>query len=509
MNDNRLLAQMARGAGIAFIYSIFGFGLLFLFRLFAARYFGPEDFGVFSLLETIFGVSLLISGLGLLRGIRRYVPYYSSRKEHSLLKGYLQFVTITSLTSSVLFSILIYVFSTEITAFFGFPVEFSRFLELLTFILPLKLLDQIFRQTLVGYKKIGFSKFSNEVLEKSILIIGIGIIWFLELEVIWLVIFYLIARTFPLVFDYLVFLRFNKIPKKVKPSYMQKEWLFFSLPLLLSGVFGFVIGWTDNILIARFLEPAMLGIYATVFSLAGLLKFFQRSFALIFLPLVSENLAKKDNQITFLFKKASSWVFGFSFPIFLVFLFYSEEILTLLYGPSYSIGYGALMILSVGFLINVGSGLGTQVIMLHKKTNIIFYVNILVAILNIVLNLILIPIHGIMGAAVASAVSMAMQNLIFYYFASRMESLPFDFIYYLKFIVAGIPAVFLASLMFRLGINDLFAAIFAIGLYGGLYLLFLLILKTFTKEDFLILLMIEKKLGINLRVLKRIVMRFY
>ena len=132
------------------------------------------------------------------------------------------------------------------------------------------------------------------------------------------------------------------------------------------------------------------------------------------MPLISENYAKNNKeQISFLFKKSASWIFGLSFPLFLIIIMFSKQILTLFYGVEYAAGYIPLVIVATGFIINIATGLNIQILTLHKKTRFIFYVNVVIAFSNIILNILLIPVWGIVGAAVSSAFAMAIQNIIF------------------------------------------------------------------------------------------------
>ncbi len=509
-NSNiKSLAKMASGAGIAFVLSTVGFGLMFVFKLLAAKYFGPSDFGVFSLLETILGISLVIGSLGLVNGFSRYIPYYTEKGQYSLLKGYVRFVLIISFIFSSFLGSVIFLYAHHITEFFGFPDDFTKYLKILCFVIPFIIVDEILKKYLIAFRKIFHPKFSTDVLRKVIFILGLATIWLFNLDLMYLVIVFLGGHIFPLVYDAFMFRR-HMIISPVKALFNSKEWVLFSLPLVFSGVFAFIIKWTDNIVIGKIMSSESLGIYAVVFSLAGVLLFFQKGFSIIFLPLISQYYAKGDSsQISFLFRKSAAWAFGFTVPFVIILVVFGREVLLLLYGSSYVDGHIPLLILAIGFIINVSCGLSSQIIVLHAKTTFFFYINIIVAIFNVGLNIYLIPILGLVGAAISSALSMAVRNLLFLLIAKRYEKLLFDWLYYLKFILAGIPAAYFASLVFRFNLPDFFLAVIALGIYAGLYLLFLLLMRTFTKDDLQIMLMVEKKLRVNLGFAKHIVKKFY
>ena len=75
------LKQLVKAAGITAIYGAIGYILTFIFNVAVARYFGPEDYGVYSLGITILGLGVMIAGLGILVGIPRFIPLYIHEKK--------------------------------------------------------------------------------------------------------------------------------------------------------------------------------------------------------------------------------------------------------------------------------------------------------------------------------------------------------------------------------------------------------------------------------------------
>jgi O-antigen/teichoic acid export membrane protein len=103
----------------------------------------------------------------------------------------------------------------------------------------------------------------------------------------------------------------------------------------------------------------------------------------------------------------------------LIFAFWGGSIIELVYGEEYKSGYVALVILLAGQVVNAGSG---PVALLLNMTGYERYTLRGVGvstILNVVLNVILIPKYGIAGAAVASALTLVGWNLILVYFVAR------------------------------------------------------------------------------------------
>ena len=99
-------------------------------------------------------------------------------------------------------------------------------------------------------------------------------------------------------------------------------------------------------------------------------------------------------------------------PVLLLFVFLGKWILGSVFGAAFAGGYQALIILSVGQLANAGMGsVGMLLNMTGHERDTARAVGVSAA-TNVVLNLVLIPLLGINGAASATAISMALWNVI-------------------------------------------------------------------------------------------------
>jgi hypothetical protein len=110
---------------------------------------------------------------------------------------------------------------------------------------------------------------------------------------------------------------------------------------------------------------------------------------------------------------------------------FGAEILTL-FGPTFSAGHTALVILVFGHLVRAGTGLVGDLLGLtgHQKLNA--WVLALSAVLNVILNALLIPRYGIAGAAAATAVSMAFWNVGLWLLGRRKLGVDTSIIYALR-----------------------------------------------------------------------------
>ena len=234
------LELFADGAAVSLIWVLVGFIFVFFFKLFAARYFGPADFGVYALLETIFGFAVVVGVLGTPEAVHRYIPLYLKQKKNALLFGFWKFLFKLLLISGIVMGLLVFLFASKLTVFFNFPTEFTLYLRLLAIVIPFAVVDRLLRNLFIPFEKISRFKFANNVLDKLILVIGLFVIWIFQLPLLSLVILFLVSRLFPLIFSIIMTRKFRSSFRFEKKLVKSKEWVNFSLPLLFSGLFGFL-----------------------------------------------------------------------------------------------------------------------------------------------------------------------------------------------------------------------------------------------------------------------------
>ena len=207
-------------------------------------------------------------------------------------------------------------------------------------------------------------------------------------------------------------IKFFPAPISGVKVYHTKSWFNSLLHLsLLSGVMA-VNGFTDILMLGYLATPEAVGIYRIAVQLALLISFTLSAMNVVLSNRVVKlyeagSLVKLQNLLT----QSSRAVLLSALPTALVFIYFGRDIIGLVFGEAFSQGADALIILTVGQLVNAALGsvsLVLNMIGLERET---VKVTIVAAILNVVLNATLIPIWGIYGAALGTAVSLTFWNI--------------------------------------------------------------------------------------------------
>ena len=111
------------------------------------------------------------------------------------------------------------------------------------------------------------------------------------------------------------------------------------------------------------------------------------------------------------YQAATMWLSAISFPVYLALAAFAPLMMRL-FGESFTPGATALTILSLAMLVNMGTGAVRAALFMGGKSSWILLDNVVALVINVGLNLALIPAYGMSGAAVAWGASIVVGNLL-------------------------------------------------------------------------------------------------
>ncbi len=103
-----------------------------------------------------------------------------------------------------------------------------------------------------------------------------------------------------------------------------------------------------------------------------------------------------------------------------VFCMFGKEFLGLLFGEEYMSAYMILLIIGFGQVANVFFGSPAVVLAMAGKEMYVLYSNFFALIVVSVVSVLAVPVYGATGAAIATAVGLAVVNLFLVYYSYRM-----------------------------------------------------------------------------------------
>ena len=196
-----------------------------------------------------------------------------------------------------------------------------------------------------------------------------------------------------------------------RPTYQPRELFTFSTASWLASLASTGLLWADTILLGIYRSSADVGVYNAATRMVMLATFVMAPINASFAPRIAD-LYKRgaDRTLRRTYAVATSWILRLSLPAFVVVIVFPDDLLAL-FGSGFAVGATVTIVLAVGKLLDAGTGPCGLMLNMSGRPVISMIDNLAALVLNIVLNIWLIPRHGILGSAVAWAVSLAVVNL--------------------------------------------------------------------------------------------------
>ena len=224
----------------------------------------------------------------------------------------------------------------------------------------------------------------------------------------WLVMFVVTVVT-----AFLIYSRIEKTFPAVLPSYATKTWARTSAPLLVVQLFSAYFPEIAVILVGFFLPSEEIAIYNAGARIALLIAFGLHAIDAYMAPQASQLYAKRDiTELQLVVNRATALRFWAALSVVLLLAVWGTDILGL-FGEEFVVGYPVLMILAFGQLIRAGVGPVTRLLTIgdyQMQCMYIFSVSLIVA---VILFSLLVPQFGIVGAGVASFLTMMLWSIWF------------------------------------------------------------------------------------------------
>lgn len=261
-----------------------------------------------------------------------------------------------------------------------------------------------------------------------------------------------------------------------------RTYLTFSLPALGGDLSYWLVQVSDRYLIVGFMGVLFVGYYAPAYALALLINVFFLPIGLV-LPQTLAKLFSEDKiqmiqtHLTYSLK----YILLLTIPAAFGLSALSNQFLSILTTREIAINVSFIIPFVATSMVLYGIyGIFAQILYLFKKTKIVGIIWAGVAILNIILNIILIPIFGILGAALTTLLAYIIALALTWYFSTKYLSFVIDWTSIGKNIIAS---SLMAAAIIAFHPTGLIQTLTAIVLGALFYGILILALKTFKKNE--------------------------
>lgn len=444
--------KIVKESSINFTGSAIGNILGYAWLMIMTRYLSQSDFGSFTLAQSIINISLIFVLLGMHRSLDRFIPIFDASGDKGKIKSLLRLIFLFSISASALVAIGLYFGAEFIGAvIFKNPI-LSQLIRIAVISIPLLAVINIVIYAFTGYKELRYNVYLKQILEPVLRILFVFLLAIFGLGLIEWTWFYILTLVFTSIASIWLLskniLQPLKNVKSIKIDFL--EIITYSWPISISSILIMVMGQIDYIILGIYQQTADVGVYRIYIQIAALLKLVLGSMARIYKPVISELIPQgKGQEIKEVYIRVSKWVLSITLLGFLVVVLYGDKVTGLLFTDAYAVYPTALIILALGTLINSAFGPEGMTLEAYGNTKLVMANSLIALIINIGLGFLLVPKYGIVGAAIATAVTMSINGLLGLmeiYYLYKMQPFSLDTLKYL-----GIGAV--TGLIFY-GINS-------------------------------------------------------
>jgi O-antigen/teichoic acid export membrane protein len=405
--DNVLLG----GAACVLAIRLAGAALAYISMALLARWLGAFHFGIYAYVW----VWVLTLGIALQFGYYhtalRFIPDYMARRRWRRLRGFLQqsyaVVTTAGLAGALVFGGGVYLLKDTISPYQYVPLLIGAAC------LPLSALLVQFEAVARAFGWVGLAYAPGYILRPLLLIGAVGVLlWFgfepTSVEALWAA---FASCLLTVVIQGIIVIRDQRRRTPNVRTVASGVWLKISLSFLMIEGLRLLLDNVDVLMIGKLLDPASVAVYFATIRTGGLIAFVYFAVCALAVPRISQIHATGNRKELQIFvDRTIGLMFWPSVAAALVLAAFGGLALSF-FGPDFTAGYPVLLVVLFGLVVRSGLGPVEWLLNMTGHQLDVARVFAVAAAADILLNLILIPQFGIIGAACSTYIALLGANL--------------------------------------------------------------------------------------------------
>lgn len=459
--------KIAKNTTVLYIAQIITYLLGFFTTVYTVKYLSVDNYGILSTALALAGIYTVFNDLGLGTLTVREVA-----RNKSLTKKYVGNTTVMKLFLSL--------FTFLLTAFTVYVIGYNQITIIVIYILTASYIfnafSAIFYAIFQSNQKMEYQSVAT-VLNSVTMLTGTLMAIYFHLDVIAFAFIYLIANGISFIFISLTYVWKFYIPNVEVDLSFWKPTIKEALPLSISSVFGVLVFRVDTVMLSIIKGAVAVGFYNASYKLMEALIFLPQVYTTSIFPVFSMLYFSSKKPLKNAYVKSFKYLTLLSLPIAVGTTLLAEPIILLIFKSTYTPSILALQIvvwvLPFTFVNYILSYLLTSM----NRQMTVLKITAASLILNVGMNLILIPQYSYLGAAFVTVITDVFVGLLNYHIVSKLVAkVKIQEVIFKPAVACLVMALFILLVK----INLLAVIIISI----VIYFLVLIGLKTFTPEDY-------------------------
>jgi O-antigen/teichoic acid export membrane protein len=460
---------IAKNTTVLFIATIISYILGFFINIYIARYLGAEGFGILSLALALTGIFAIFTELGLNTLTIRDIARDKSLKDNyvtntAIIKVFLSFLTfgLIILTVNII----------------GYNSEVAYVIYIITVSIILGAFTSIFNSIFQALQKMEYMSIGNIL---NAVLLFAGVLWgiYFKLDIFFFAAIYLIANSLVLIYSFLVYIWKFSIPQININLSLWKPKLKEALPFGITNIFGSIYYWIDSVMLSIMVGNEVVGWYNAAYRLMFVFLSVYAVYMSSMFPVMSKFFKTSEEFLKLSYELSFKYLLIISIPIAVGTTLVADKVILLIYGNEFIPAILTLQILiwTIPFLFI--NGLSGNLLNSINKQVTIMKVTSIAAVINIILNLALIPRFSLIGSSVATVFTELVLLVILTHLLLKTDYLDW------KAVIKVIPSILISNIImivFIIYLRDI-NLLELILMASIIYIIAIFLTKTIDKRD--------------------------
>ncbi len=386
---------IAKNTGALLLSQIVSYIFTFFITMYAARYFGANIFGIWSIALSITGIMGIIVDLGMSTLMVREVSRNLSARDKYLTN---------ILVIKVILSILTFGLIMIITNIIGYTEIVKNVIYILTVSVIVGSFAGILGAIFQVNEKMEYISLST-ILSSIIMLLGTGIMIYYNLGIIFFAFLNVISAA--LVSAYIIIKYVQKFPLpelKIDFSFW-KLTIKESWPFGVTALSGMLYNYIDSVMLSIAQGAEVVGWYSAAYRLMLILLFIPNAVNMAIFPVMSQFYTSSKDSLKLMNEKYFKYMIILGVPAGVGITILSDKIILMIFGSGYTQSIIALQILIWTIILTFAGAPFVQLLQSINKQFIITKISVMSAAINIALNLFLIPSFSYIGASFSTLIA--------------------------------------------------------------------------------------------------------
>jgi len=423
--DKTQKAVKRSGTAVAALH-LTGIGLVLLLQVLLARTMGGKEYGIYIYVLNWVYLLVLLGKMGMDTALLRFVPQYLATDQQPPARGIIiRSFQLTAIMACVIAAGLLLAASVLLG---GEGKESVRTTFLYgAALLPLISLLRVSQAAIQALKRVAIAQIPEGIFIPAAMMLFVGLGYkaglFQPSAPLVMAVMVCITVTALLFGQYFVSRIIQPFSRHAETRHETGLWVRTAVPLMLISGMQMLTAYLDTIMVGAMLSPEEAGMYSVAARIAMFAAFALTALNSAVAPLVSARMALRESaSVQRLLTQVSAAAFGFAILFFLFMYVWGGQVLAI-FSPAFVVAYVPMLILLAAQLFNTGAGSVGMLMNLSGNQNMVAKVTGGTVLLNVTLNFLLIPVMGMAGAALASAVSVIAWNMALVWRARRVSGI--------------------------------------------------------------------------------------